>query len=1078
MRNYNWYNILLLLIFLLPQSIFAGKRETKRVNVGDQITLYSTYHSYTQSVLWNWDTGVLELVGSLYATSTSATFKVKKASPLSGVVVQATTYYHKSNTTATGINKDLDTWTIYATDNSTVSLSSSSVVMDQGESMYITATASNSSYSGQYKWKSYNTNVAYISGSGKRVILNAYAPGTTKIRVTLDNNNYAECQVTVNKVDPQSATISSPISIYTDQSKSLTVSVYPSNAKVDSKTWYVASGKEYVSLTSSGYMTGLKPGVADVYCLINNQIYSNTAQVIVTEPTFNIQQTYPQNNATEVSSLVAPSITYSLDVYEADDYAGIQLQNLDNRSLVEGTVVHTGKKVTFTPTQALLPLTNYQLIIPQKAVRSKWGAYIDSTFSIYFKTSDWDKLSLTFSDDNQFVPIGSKVHLRASVADAQIFYTTNGTFPTINSTLYTDSILIERDMKIRAFAMRDGYINSDIVEKEYLISNKSIVKKFPEKEQLYVYDDVNPYVTFDIAIKESNRIGDVSLFKKDGEVVDGQVIVADSSIFFVPHQPLKKGCIYNMFVPANAVLTSKGEPNDSVVWTFSTGDYATSIAVGAEMGAAFKTDGQIMTWGSIYQSGNYLDGSYEMSLLSNPTNIAYSDVDTISIGYMHSAYIKNDSSLWMCGRQYCGEFGVNSHIGTNVPIKVMDSVLYVSAGGQHTAIIKNDYSLWMVGRNDFGQLGDSSVVTKLLPVKVLDNVMKVAAGWGNTFAITNDYQLYGWGRNDKSQLGNSSTIDSWQPIKLAENVAYVATSVVEGKYTAFIKRDGSLWVFGDDYTTPTQILEDVSSVAVGVDYIQAIKSDNTLWAMGNNTLGQLGIEVKTESNSPKFIRDSVLQVSSGGKTTVAMMYNGSVWTWGSNMNNLLGYDTQSNVTCNYIPIQIIEGMSCSTLSGITPRKMLYRMVTGEKNVITTIPEPLNADYTELLWKCLDENVVSVSQRGVVTALSPGETDLYIQIQDQQNRTYDIDCHIIVSAPKPPATTETEELTLCPSELPIEWYGQMLTESGIYTATEKYAGMECDSVIHELILNVYESTFLISVESDNELQGSVQVEIKQ
>ena len=58
---------------------------------------------------------------------------------------------------------------------------------------------------------------------------------------------------------------------------------------------------------------------------------------------------------------------------------------------------------------------------------------------------------------------------------------------------------------------------------------------------------------------------------------------------------------------------------------------------------------------------------------------------------------------------------------------------------------------------------------------------------------------------------------------------------------------------------------------------------------------------------------------------------------------------------------------------------------------------------------------------------------------------------------PEATTESEELVLCPSELPYDWYGQWLTEAGTYTATEQYAGMECDSVIHELTLNVYVQT---------------------
>ena len=63
---------------------------------------------------------------------------------------------------------------------------------------------------------------------------------------------------------------------------------------------------------------------------------------------------------------------------------------------------------------------------------------------------------------------------------------------------------------------------------------------------------------------------------------------------------------------------------------------------------------------------------------------------------------------------------------------------------------------------------------------------------------------------------------------------------------------------------------------------------------------------------------------------------------------------------------------------------------------------------------------------------------------------------------PEAVVENEELVLCPSELPYEWYGQSLTEVGSYTATEQYTGMECDSVIHELTLNVYVQTLPASV----------------
>jgi len=63
---------------------------------------------------------------------------------------------------------------------------------------------------------------------------------------------------------------------------------------------------------------------------------------------------------------------------------------------------------------------------------------------------------------------------------------------------------------------------------------------------------------------------------------------------------------------------------------------------------------------------------------------------------------------------------------------------------------------------------------------------------------------------------------------------------------------------------------------------------------------------------------------------------------------------------------------------------------------------------------------------------------------------------------PEATTEAETLALCPLELPYEWYGQWLTEAGTYSATEQYTGMKCDSVIHELALNVYVQTLPTAV----------------
>lgn len=63
---------------------------------------------------------------------------------------------------------------------------------------------------------------------------------------------------------------------------------------------------------------------------------------------------------------------------------------------------------------------------------------------------------------------------------------------------------------------------------------------------------------------------------------------------------------------------------------------------------------------------------------------------------------------------------------------------------------------------------------------------------------------------------------------------------------------------------------------------------------------------------------------------------------------------------------------------------------------------------------------------------------------------------------PEAVTEVDTLTICASDLPYDWYGQLLTQTGTYTAAEKYANRDCDSVIHQLNLQIYVQTLPLAV----------------
>lgn len=64
---------------------------------------------------------------------------------------------------------------------------------------------------------------------------------------------------------------------------------------------------------------------------------------------------------------------------------------------------------------------------------------------------------------------GTEVKLSSVTADAKIYYTTDGTVPTKNSTLYEKAIVIEKDTTIKAIAVKEGFIDSAVATFVYKV---------------------------------------------------------------------------------------------------------------------------------------------------------------------------------------------------------------------------------------------------------------------------------------------------------------------------------------------------------------------------------------------------------------------------------------------------------------------------------------------------------------------------------------------------------------------------------------------------------------------------------
>lgn len=275
--HFKWICALVLSCFA-SHEVYAYN-STYEVNVGETFTVYTTYKANTYAVLWDFDWSVVEPVGQIYETSTSVTFRAIAPSPSVGSVIQAVTYYYRSGTSASGANKSVDNWKVIVKDNTSVYLDKTSMGLSCGQSDYLTATTSGSSYSGSYACVSSNSNVAYVSGYGRSVNVIANNPGSAVITVSLDNGKSAQCYVTVQQVDPTSISITSAVTAYVGESTKLSYSLTPSNAQT-TLSWYT-NDAGVASVNSSGSVTGVAEGTTKVYARTSNGLVSNYCDVTV-----------------------------------------------------------------------------------------------------------------------------------------------------------------------------------------------------------------------------------------------------------------------------------------------------------------------------------------------------------------------------------------------------------------------------------------------------------------------------------------------------------------------------------------------------------------------------------------------------------------------------------------------------------------------------------------------------------------------------------------------------------------------------------------------------------------------------
>lgn len=257
---------------------------------------------------------------------------------------------------------------------------------------------------------------------------------------------------------------------------------------------------------------------------------------------------------------------------------------------------------------------------------------------------------------------------------------------------------------------------------------------------------------------------------------------------------------------------------------------------------------------------------------------------------------------------------------TDFAEKVIHDMNSLASFQEMCAAITSDHKLYIWGYKALSRYTDSPVGgTAIEPTFVMDGVKKVYAVGSNGFIIKDDNSL--WQFDSRAKLSADSTnTGTGYAKKVADGVKDIACF----NELVILHEDGTLELLEGSSYLQKKYVEDISDVVdirLGSGCLYVLKSDGTLWGLGDNRDNQLGMKTeKTIQYEYVQLMDNVLAIDSSFSSTFVIKSDGSLWAWGDNSHGQLGtwdffgrtgpvkvLDNAVAVLANYVTTHVITG---------------------------------------------------------------------------------------------------------------------------------------------------------------------------
>jgi alpha-tubulin suppressor-like RCC1 family protein len=278
----------------------------------------------------------------------------------------------------------------------------------------------------------------------------------------------------------------------------------------------------------------------------------------------------------------------------------------------------------------------------------------------------------------------------------------------------------------------------------------------------------------------------------------------------------------------------------------------------------------------------------------------------------------------------------------------------MAAGVQHSVAVDPHGQVWAWGSNLFGELAQGagnfqSFFPSLPQPTVFPPSSRVAAGIAHTAALGATGEVWCCGSNQWAQLGDpglptivtGGTFNFAQPVQAVgvtaagshpAGGAKRALALTAGWFHTLAIQNGDVWAWGRNdagqlgrgtVTTssaspqPTNAFADAIEVAAGYGHSLALLENGRVFAWGSNLFGEVGNGGNASPvlvPSPVKLAAPAVAVYAASSGSAALLDNGELWAWGWGWTGGLGIGTPTTLL-QTVPAKVLDDVSSAALGG-------------------------------------------------------------------------------------------------------------------------------------------------------------------